>query len=348
MDTKRVLHLINLLNSRTSGHEEDIAEIYTRALNENDEIARLKKLLEDYEYYSVQGNELYDDGKGIYDKLYASPDNAINLLTEVRHANESIESTIQICENLLRSPYPFNESISVLRKKDKLAYMSAYRMIASICVYLIVVYAGVAPAKNLTWNDNVGLLEMMDAVNNRFLPALNKVKKPDKSWVITRKRLGGKALFDTDGYFITYENTKQIEGLFASLHKEPMSTHSFLNYDAYETGKYDVPLCWGVGNIVSVTPENALIMLQKDTVSQLRVPTAYEYNKKMPTPVECVKQLSDGKLFCITPENLLLAMNQWQAGYDINRHRLTRNCVFCGKYLSNGGLICPGHFTMEL
>ena len=348
MDTKRVLHLINLLNSRTSGHEEDIADIYTRALNENDDIARLKKLLEDYEYYSVQGNELYNDGKSMYDQIYAAPNNALSLLTEVRHANESIESSISICEDLMRKPYPFTDSITVLRNKDKYAYMSAYRMIASVCTYLIVLYSGVDAVKSLTWNDNVGILEMIDTINNKFLPALNEVRKPKWSWVITRRKLGGKALFDTDAYFLKYENTKQIEGLFSAIRKEPMSTHSYLNIDAYESGKCDVPLCWGVGNIISITPDNALMLRQKDTVSKLRVPAPQEFARKMPTPVECVKQLSDGQLFCITPDNLLQAMNQWQMAHDINEHRKTRNCVFCGKYISGSGLICPSHFTSEL
>lgn len=348
MDTRRVIHLINLLYGRTSGHEEDLAGIYTRALDENDEIIRLKALLDDYEYYGVQGHELFDEGRRVYNQIYATPNKALSLLTDVKHANEAIESSVRISEDSLHSPYPVSDDITVIKQKDKYSYMSACKMIASMCTYLAVLYSGVDHLKSVTWNDKVGIQEMLDAVNNRFLPALNSIKKPSVSWVITRKRMGGKALFDCDCYFLSYEDTSMMEGRFSSYRKEMMSTHSFLNIDAYELGKCDIPLCWGVGNIISVTPQNALALLQKDVATKLRAPRMGELTRKMPTPVECAKQLSDGRIFCIKPEDLLLAMNQWHMGHEINKRKASHNCLFCGKYISSGQLVCPNHFTTEI
>ena len=59
-------------------------------------------------------------------------------------------------------------------------------------------------------------------------------------------------------------------------------------------------------------------------------------------------QTSDCKMFCITPDELLLAMNQWQVGHEIEKRKETHNCLFCGKHVDGNKLICPSHFTTEL
>lgn len=348
MDTKRVLYFLGVLNEATSGHEDVIAKIYTRALDENDDVIRLKMLLNNYDYYHEIGNSLCDNGIDLLKRLYNSPTKALDILRELRQTNELIENSERICSEFMHAPLPFTETITVLKKKDSTAYISALKMIASTCVYLVALYGGLDPIKNLTWDVGVGIQEMIYAVNTKYLPALCRVKRPNYSWVIRRKRMGGKAFFDTDCFYLSYESTSSVEVLCNALHKEPIGTHAFLNIDAYETESRNVPYCWGCGNILSVTPENALMLLQKSVVTKVRSPEKNELKRSVPTPFECIRQLTNGALFCITPDELLLALNQWLIGHEIEEHKRNNKCLICGKSVKGNALVCPFHFTSEL
>ena len=348
MDSKRVLYFLGVLNNESTGHADEIAQLYKRALDENDDVLKLKMLLNDYVYYREIGNALYNNGMDLLDKIYSTPTKSLEILPELRQAHESIDNSVRICNELMRSPVPFSETITVLKKKDTIAYMSALKMIASTCVYLMTLYSGLAPIKNLTWDDKVGIQEMIYAVNTKYLPALCNVKRPNYSWVIRKKRMGGRALFGGDCFYLNYENTRSVEVLCSALHKEQIGTHAFLNIDAYETGASDVPFCWGLGNIISESPDNALSLLQNSIATNVRSPKIDELRRKLPTPFECIKQLTDGAMFCITPDELLRALNQWQVGHEIETRKMTHNCLFCGKHVNGKSLVCPSHFTSEL
>lgn len=347
MDSRKVLYFLGLLNRETSGHTDEIAAIYKRALDENDDVIRLKTLLNDYTYYREIGNALYKNGEEILDRIYAMPSKALDILPQLKQAHESIDNEARVCDELMQSPFPFSETITVLRKKYTTAYMGALKMIASTIVYLMTIYDGLDSISNLTWDDTVGIQEMIYAVNTKFLPSFREIRKPNCSWIIRRNRLGGRALFGGDCYYLNYENTRSVELLCSALHKEPIGTHAFLNIDAYESGEHDIPFCWGIGNIVSSSPDTAIMFLQNSVATKLRSPQAAELHRKMPTPFECVKQLSDGAMFCITPDELLLAMNQWQVGHEIEERKRTHNCLFCGKHVDGNKLICSSHFATE-
>ena len=348
MDSRKVLYFLELLNRETNGYTDKIAEIYKRALDENDDIEHLKMILNDYVAYQETGGALFKNGQELLENIYAMPSKALDILPQLKQAHESIDNEIRICDELMHSPFPFSETVPVIKKKDTLSYMKARKMIASTSVYLMVLYAGMNPIKNLTWDDNVGMQEMIYTVNTKFLPSLCEIHRPDYGWIIRRKKLGGKALFGGDGYYLSYENIRSIEVLCSTLNKEQIGTHAFLNVDAYEAEECEVPFCWGTGNIVSVSPDTAILLLQNDVVTKLRSPQTVELKRKMPTPMDCVRQLSDCKMFCITPDELLLAMNQWQVGHEIEKRKETHNCLFCGKHVDGNKLICPSHFTTEL
>lgn len=348
MNSKKVLLFLELLSQETHGKENEIAELYKRALDENDDIMRLKALLNDYTYYRELGGSLFRNGEEMLDKVYSMPSRAIEFLPEIKQAHETIDNEVRVCNELMLSPFPFSEAITVLRKKDTIAYMRALKMIASTSVYLLVLYAGLDSIRDLTWNDTVGIQEMIYAVNTKFLPALCSIKRPNYSWVIRKKQMGGRALFGGECFYLSYENSRSVEVLCSALHKEPIGTHAFLNIDAYESGLCDVPFCWGLGNIVSVSPEDALLLLQKKIVTDVRSPRVDELRERVPTPIECIKKLADGALFCVSPDELLIAMNQWQIGHEIESRKKTHNCLFCGKYVMGNHLVCPSHFTSEL
>ena len=349
MDTKKVLFFLGVLNRKTVGHEDEIADLYMKAFDEDDDINRLRHLLDDYIYYKEIGESLWRNGDHLKNNIFSNPSESLETILQIKQANETIEKEIMICKSLMYSPLPFSESFTVLKKQDTISFMRALRMIASMCVYLISLYSGIDAIKNLSWNAGAGIQEMLDAVNTRFLPALFRVNKPNYCWVIRKKKMGGRALFWGDGFYLSYESAKSVETLCSTINKEPIGTHAYLNIDAYESDLLDVPYCWGIGHVLSVYPDNALSLLQRGYVTKkTRVPGNDELRRKMPTPMECIKQLTDGAIYCITPDELLITMNRWQVGHEIEVRKRMHTCLFCGKHVYNGGLVCPSHIRSWL
>lgn len=348
MDTRKVIYFLDILRSNTTGHSEELANLYKSALDENDAVVDLKKLLDESNYYGIIGENLYNEGKDKIKELYASPTQAVDLLPEILQCTERINSQIRLSQNVLKNTYQTMETVSIIKKKDVIAYFEAYKMIASVSVYMSCLYGGVETIKYMSWNDSVGIQEMIYLINTKYLPLLSTIKRPNESWVIRRRNLGGKALFGGDAFYITYENTRRVDVLCSALHKEPMGTHSFLNIDAYETNENDVPFCWGIGNIISFSPSEALSYLQKNIATHVITPTNNHFNGKMPTPIECIKKLSAGRPFCLTPEELTKVLNQWAIGKEIEDRKRTHNCLFCNRYINGNKLVCDSHFVTEL
>lgn len=348
MRTNKVLFFLDFLTNQTQGCEEILADLYNRALDENDEVQALRKVLDDCFFYGEIGKSLRMDGLNIIQEIYNNPTKALNHMSAVRQTYQRIENEMGLCSEMMKSPLPFSTTIPVLKRKETNAYMTALKKIASTCVYLMLLYNGVDSVKNLTWDDRCGVQEMIYSMNTRFLTGLCNTKRPHFSWVIRKKKLGGRALFGGEAFYLSYENTRKVEILSGALHKEPIGTHAFLNIDAYETNELDVPYCWGLGNIVSATPDNAVTYLQHDIATGTRNPSWNDVKRNVPTPLECIKQLSDGNRFCISPDELVLIMNQWEIGHEIDKRKKMHNCLFCGRHISGVKMVCDSHFISEM
>lgn len=347
MDSRKILYFLGILEKETNGHSAEIADIFKRALDENDDIQSVKSSLNAYIFFREIGNALHHDSEELLNKIYSSPLEALKLLPEIKQSKEKMENTVRACNELICSPFPTTETISILRKKDIISYLEVFKMIASASAYLMLVYEGIDAVKDLVWSDAVGVQEAFYSINTRFIPALCAVKRPNYGWIIKKKRLGGRALFGGDSFYLSYESSRSIQFQCKALNKEPIGTHAYLNVDAYEAGECDIPYCWGIGNIVSASPEKALSFLQNDVVTSLRTPQIGELTKKIPPPFECAKQLADGKMFCITADELLQAMNRWLVGNEIEKRKKGHNCLFCGKYIDGNKMVCSSHFITE-
>ena len=346
MDTRHILYFLGLLSRETSGHEEELAGIYKRALDENDDVKMMRSLYEDCSFYGALGRSTSESAKKKLESVYSDVAHSLDILSEIKIENEAILHEIARCDSLMRSPYPFSEAITMLRKRSVPKYMEALNIIASTCVHMLLVYKGPEATKYLVWEDAAGFREKLYAVNTKFLPALLDITRPGYYWVIRRKNLGGKALFGGFGYYLTRESAKDMELIARAYETEPVGTHAWLNVRAYQSGENDVPLCWGTGNLTSLTPANAIQSLQKKLITDLRSPEGAELGKKMPAPSVLMYTLSDHRYYCITPDELVKAMNQWQTGHEIAIRRASHRCLFCGKPLRWRGLVCPEHFNV--
>lgn len=343
MDSNKVLAFLELLSKETEGHSEDLSVLYKKALDSDDSVVRLRAILSDYSFADGEDNLLFIRGKEALAKLYDAPTKALENLTEVEQTAVFIEEECNYYRSILRSPDRFVERIAVIKSKDIIGYLSAYRMIANTCVYLSVLYGGMSVLNNAFWEDGYGLPEMTNAVNMRFLPLLSTIRKP-MYWIIEKHHLSDDSLFQREVFDLQFVDIQVIEKRCSSLRKEQMGTHSFLNVDAYENSLFDVPYCWGIGNILSVLPNNAVQLLRENVITNLRCPTLTEISGILPTPIECVKKLSDEKHFCISPMELSVMLNRWVVGNKLHLMKINRKCLLCGKPLSENRTVCSSHF----
>ena len=347
MDTRKILYFIDFL-SKEAANKNGLQALYEKAVNSNDEVIKLTSFVEEYTFFQGIGSSLLDRARSLLDRLYRDPSSALPTLMQIKQLNETIQNEVALCSSLLRSPDAFSDTITVVKKKDRISYLKAYRQIANTCVYLIALYKGLSDLKGLAWTETDGIQESVYSINTKFLPALNTVRKPGYSWIIRKEKMGGKALFESVFFSLSYEKTKSVEVMCSALHKEAMTTHSFLNIQAYEADETDVPYCWGTGNILSVSPENALLLTQKDVITKLRSPNHAELQRRVPAPFECARILSDGRPFCVSPDDLTNDMNQWVSGHEIELRKATHNCLICGKLVPRDRLVCKTHFTSEI
>ena len=76
-------------------------------------------------------------------------------------------------------------------------------MIANVSVYMSCLYGGIDSIKYMSWNDSVGIQEMIYLINTKYLPLLCAIKRYNDSWVIRKRNLGGKGTFRR-GCFLHY------------------------------------------------------------------------------------------------------------------------------------------------
>ena len=350
MNTEKVLFFLNVLRRETRGHEQEINAMYLDAVRSDPDVIALEQYLSDYNFYPEIGKAMAKGARSLLDRAQDAPEHIRQTLQAIRQQRETIEHEIARCSRRMRDPEPFTDTITVLPAKDVPAYRSALQQIAGTCVYLIALYADWDTARQLPYiNINgVGIQDLLDRVNTRFLPKLTAIRRPAYSWVIRRQKLGGHALLDGMGFSLSYMPCHEVDALCASLRKVPIGTNAFLNTDAYASGELGVPYCWGTGNLFSGTPANAWALLGQDVVTQVRCPTPEDYARPLPEPARVLLILADARPYCVSPDVLNTAMNRWSAGYEIGKRRQQQMCLFCGKHVPEGKLVCASHFTSEL
>lgn len=347
-NTKKILYLLDVLRKTTQGYSSEINKLYLETVKENHAVKELTQYInEEYLFYKGMGKTLSDEAESLLRDLERKPDEVLQTIRKIELKNDMINHQAKVCENLLCSPLPTLETITIIKKKEFDGVLETLRIIASTCVYLILLYNGPQGTKNLTWSDDDGVQEQIYKLNTKFLPAIKEMAIPEYSWVVEKKKLGGCVLIGDEGYVLSYKRTEDVEKYCSSFIKEPMGTHAFLNVTAYEKDELNVPICWGTGNILSVSPNIALEVLRKGVVQSARSPFSTEYERKMPAPLLLLKTLYNGQTFCATPETLVSLMNQWTIGNEISIKRRNRCCIFCGKAVSSSEIVCRNHFTSE-
>ena len=346
MNTLKVIYLLSLLRSASQGKEEVLTRLYENAMRDNPEYRELSSLLADMEFYREMGNALRYEGKALTEAALKNPDGDLDTIRDMRKIRDRIKLGALESARLFEMPGAFMEPVTVVEQSLKAGYMRFLECVAAVCVYLLAVYVGAVSLENLHWVEGGGgLQERLHAVNSVFLPALCGEYPIPKAWMITRKAAGGGNQFGGSFYSLSYFSDSNLKVLTSSYQAEQPTPLFFLNRQAVETGELNVPYCWGIGNLVSTVPEDALRLLHSGLVIKPSSPTKHDLSAPPPTPLECLHRLCGGSPFCISVEDLVNVLNKWQMGYDVMCIRQRGGCLLCARPVLNGGLVCPTHFA---
>ena len=348
MNNDRVIFFLNLLDRNTSGYEEEIDTLLINAINEDDRVEKLKSLLSNYHFISSLGENLKNEAEYALKELQLYPEKYSEIFIKIEQAYEKINSEIVNTELLMDSPYAFSQPIQVISKKNYPIYVDMLKIIVNSCVYLLVLYGGSERVSSFHWNESAGFRELLNETNQRYIPALKTINLPDYGWTITKRHLGGDAIWGGDAFYIAYEPYNLIQIRANHIKSEKLGPYFYLNVEAFESNYNNVPYCWGKGNVLSFNQTNAIqACLQNTLVTELRVPSSDELQRKIPIPMEVAKTLANNKDFCISAEQLLLAMNQWIVGREIHNRRIQHKCLICGNTLENDSMVCRSHFAQR-
>lgn len=344
MDAKKIIYLLGLIHSETGRNGAELASLYQRALDEDDDIIELKSLKDDYSYFNQGGDLLYQSARGVLDEIYSNPHRALDYFPKLRQCTRNIFNNVMEDRDSLLGPRPLIGSIKVIKKSEIEIHKRVLEDIASTCVYLLLLYKGWDSVKNLNWIDEAGIHERLHAVNLVFLPALSKISKVEECWVIRKQKVKSPNFFGGDFFYIEYKEKRMMLEFFRSTKYQYIGSYSYINLYPDSSGD-DQPYCWGIGNLLSFNPLQALSTFRNSMVTKLRTPTSEELSRPLPSTNKCLRVLTDGNNYCIGPEDLLRAMNQWQVAHETNARINSKRCLFCGGALDGNRVICSKHIS---
>lgn len=349
MSTQKVLYFLEMMKGAVKGFGPELDRLQENAVRDDPDIQRLQSLL-DCAFFGESGRALRERGAALLDRIYTYPEQAGDRLCEVRQMNESIQREADLGRALLCSPAMETRNLTVAAKGEAAAGLPALRQVAAVSAHLIAVYQGPEALKPLSWNEANGIQARFRLVNDIFLPQLWRQPPPQYGWVIRKQRLGGGMLLEGWGFTISYVSSLDFcsgNMPYGSARQEPCGSHGFFDPSVWAGDMDGQPCCWGVGHLVSGSPTDGLALLQGEVVVRPRVPRPDETLEPLPGPMECLRRLTEGRPFCITPEDLTTALNQWWMGGEIERRKRGGLCLLCGKPVKDGRLSCPGHFASE-
>lgn len=344
MDTRSVLCFLNLLNQETSDVKDEIATLYEKALDENDDVIQLKKYMNEY-LVGAEGKLLLSEGRDALDQLYSDPVSALCHLDRVRHVWRTYEYETNLGrEGIILNPLPTDEKLSVLEKAEVKTIEELYQAIVRSGTYLLTVYEGIESVRQLGDLQKQGdIFDLVHRANMILLPLLQNCSNRAPNWLIHRSK---DEMFGDSYFELEWVSQKKIETLRqTTIGVQRMNGLSFFDPDAlFRTGS-DKPVCWGTGNLVSFSPKEVFDRIRSPLLTQLRVPNENELSRVMPPPQKMLKYLSDNKEYVIRPCELLLALNRWNTGHSIMVNKMTHTCLVCGRKIETENLTCGNHFV---
>lgn len=345
MEYKRTMYLLSLLYSASDGEKEKrIGELFKQAVTATNEYQYLKKLLHSVSFLGIDGADKHEECEQALREVIVDIANPADNINHLDALIQQVESELRKSDELLSSACFFDDDLIAVKFESVDSYNHYYRVLANfICYYLIVMF-GVKAIRNLTFNNKAGFQEVVRLVNQQYSNELfmSYDNKKPLTWKIK------KSLF-TDDNFISYEGYKleYSETPLSSLLQEVQNGE----YNRISPYVFAATTCTaqtlfvGIGNIVGIDAVAGLSLLDSEVITSLPV-FAFASDFEPNDLLRVLKLSLSTDSYCISPEDLIAALNRQKLSSTVAKRRRENKCIFCGKQTFSR-VACKEHFSIS-
>ncbi len=343
MKYKRTLYLLSLLYSTAEGNKKGkIGELFKQAISSADEYQHLKKLLQSVTFLGYDGAFMHRESEQALQKAIADINNPTDNIRHIALLVQQIENELEKAESLLSSPYFFDDEFIAASSESVDRYNRFYRNLANYICYYLISQFGVKAIKNLTFNHKAAFRDVVRLVNQQYGNALlmsYQVKKP-LTWKITRASFDGNNLIAYEGYILEYSETP----LSSILKRVQASEYHRISPYVFAAASPEAQSPFmGTGNIVGIDAGNGLSLLDSEIVTTLPV-SAFTESFEPNDLLGAIKRALNTDCYCISPEDLVAALNRQKLSDTVARRRRESKCIFCGEPTS-ARVACKEHLS---
>lgn len=344
MEYKRTMYLLSLLHSATEGtKKERIGELFKQAVTSTNEYQRLKKLLQSASFFGIDGADKHEESEQALQKAIADISNSADNIRHLELLIHQIENELVKSDKLLSSPCFFDDDFIAVRSEDVDPYNRFYRTWANCICYYLISQFGVKAIRNLTFNNKAGFQEVIRLINQQYGNELfmsYQNKKP-LTWKITKASFSEDNFISYEGYKLEYSETP----LSSLLQKVQVDEYYRISPYVFAATSPAVQTPFvGIGNIVGVDAINGISLLDSEIITSLPV-SAFKTDFEPNNLLGAIKCALNTDSYCISPEDLIAALNRKKLSDTVAKRRRENKCIFCGKALSTR-VACKEHFTI--
>lgn len=344
MEYKRTMYLLSLLHSATEGSKKErIGELFKQAVTSTNEYQRLKKLLQSVSFLGIDGADKHNESEETLQKTIADITNPTDNIKHLDLLIQQIENELKKADDLLSSASFFDDDFIAVKSESVDLYNRFYRTLANCICYYLISQFGVKAIRNLTFNNKAGFQDVVRLVNQQYGNELfmsYQTKKP-LTWKITKTSFSEDNFISYEGYKLEYTETP----LSSLLQKTQVDEYYRLSPYVFAATSPAVQTPFaGIGNIIGIDAVNGLALLDSEIVTSLPVSafaTEFEPNDLL----GAIKRSLNTDSYCISPEDLVAALNRQRLSDTVAKRRRENKCIFCGKSTFTR-VACKEHFTI--
>lgn len=345
MDYKRTMCILSLLHTIAEGDNKiKLQDLFKKAVLSTNEYQKLKSLLESVSFLNVDGEAEYKECEIVLSKALSEIDNSSINIKNIANKIEQIEDELSKNELLLSSPAFFDNDFSFISSKTATLYSEFYRSLANCICYYLASQFGIKSLNNLTFNYSAGFRYLSKLVNQKFSDELLASSQNTKglTWIISRASYYGDNIISYDGYKLEYSNIALETFIKNNNQNEFGRVSPYIYYSKQENSNV---VFVGVGNIIGVDLNEALSLLGAQVATDIPSNTlrlGFEKNNIL----KCISDSINTNCYCISPDNLVSAMNSYEISKTVSQRRSESKCIICNKPVF-GRISCKDHFSIS-
>lgn len=347
MEYRKTMYLLSLLYAGANDtNRKRIGDLFKEAVIRTEEYDELKKLLQTVTFLGKEGIEKQHESELAIEKALTEISNASVNIKQMELCEQQIKNEITKSETLLVSPRFFDEDLVAVKSEKIDIYNKFYKMMAnSICYYLVSQF-GVKNIRNLTFNYRAGFQEIVKLLNQQYSNELAMSIDAQKplSWSISKTYYGEDNLIEYEGFKIIYShlNYSQLQMKVNEGEYFQASPNLFI-----ATSSAVGALFTGIGNIVGVEIGHAISLLDAEIVSKLPISAFENRDINFSDILNEIKKTINTDCYCISPEDLVAALNRWSLNKTVTNRKKNGACIACGKPITSGRIACDIHINIS-